>query len=483
MNNHAVPHPVGLLPDYMRDLAYAIAINLDVDVGMALSTLLSGMASAIQGLRVVKRPDGGIEHLSLFSIVLAAPTAGKTRTHKLVHRAHNAQDIRRYQEYQRAKKERRTFTPGVAASEVADQAYSGGANDSVESGDPRLRWVILQNSTNRALLEAVEGVGEACSMSSHEGQIVLNSDVFKRHLETLDILFDGDDKTILTRAKGDFVMSAQATLVLLVMAQQDIFGNYVRRYGDYARGIGFFARALFTSVPHFRTPLDPRIQFPADCLDNYERQVTAYLDAQRNKLEAGITAREEMAFSPEACQLYWQLTKEHQRLTSTMYWHIQDAANRALQNVIRVSAIMHAFSGETGDIPANTLAAAYAIVEWHLAQFSEIFPPKPLPLPTQPKPSTRERQLQRQFDDMRTITDCISELCCRSREPDALKSKVFVGSGLYNARFRTALMRLTDEGHVLESGEGKEARLSIVPQRSDLSTSPQASMYFSRGSL
>jgi hypothetical protein len=483
MNNHAAPHPVGLLPDYMRNLAYAIAAKLEVDVGMAFSTLLSGMASAVQGLKVVKRPDGGIEPLSLFSIVLAAPTAGKTRTHKLVHRAHNAQDVHRYQEYQQAKKGRRPFVLGVAVSEVADEAYSGGAYDSALSGDPRLRWVILQNSTNRALLEALEGVGEASSMSSHEGQNVLNSDVLKRHLETLDTLFDGDDKTILTRAKGDFVMSAQATLVLLVMAQQDIFGNYVRKYGDYARGIGFFARVLFTSVPLYPTPLDPRIQFPADCLDNYERQVTTYLDAQRNKLEAGITAREEMAFSPEACQLYWQLAQEHQRLTSTVYWHIQDAANRALQNVIRISAIMHAFSGETGDIQANTLAAAYAVVEWHLAQFSELFPPKPLPLPKQPKPSTRERRLQRQFEDMRTITDCIIEVCCRGREPDALKSRVFVGSGLYNARFRTALMRLTDEGHVLESGEGKEARLSIVPQRGGLSISPPTSMYFSSGSL
>ena len=464
----------------MRNLTHAIAAKLEVDVGMALSTLLSGMASAVQGLKVVKRPDGGTEPLSLFSIVLAAPTTGKTRTHKLVHRAHNAQDIHRYQEYQQAKKGRRPLKVGVALPEVADE--TGNVANSARSGDPRLRWVILQNSTNRALLEAVEGVGEASSVSSHEGQNVLNSDVFKRNLETLNILFDGNDKAILTRAKGDFVMSAQATLVLLVMAQQDIFGNYVRKYGDYARGIGFFARALFTCVPLFRNPPDLCIQFPADCLDNYERQVTAYLDAQRNKLEAGITAREEMAFSQEACQLYWQLTRERQHLTSTMYWHIQDAANRAMQNVIRISAIMHAFSGETGDIPPNTLAAAYAIVEWHLAQFSEIFPPKPLPLPTQPKPSTRERQLQRQFEDMRTITDCISELCCRSREPDALKFKVFVGSGLYNARFRTALMRLTDEGHVLESGEGKEARLSIVPQRGGLSY-PQTSMHFSSGSL
>lgn len=496
MNNHFSPHPIEACPEYMQELAYAIAIKLDVDIEMALATLLSGMAAAVHGLKGVKRPDDGFEPLSFFSVVLAGPTTGKTRTHKLVHRAHNAEDVRRYQDYQRAKKGKGTKSAKVrgAASELATDTprdavvadassglvlvdttkqsahpVSGEAND-----DPRLRWVIIQNSTNRGLIEAVEGVGEASSMSSHEGQNLLNSDVFKRHLETANILFEGNDKAMLTRANGDFVMAADATLVILAMVQPDIFDHYFQKHGKQARDIGFLARILFTRLPHFRTPIYPSVQVSDDCLDNYEKQVTAYLEAQRLKLEAGITDRELMAFSPEACWLYWELAQEHKYLTNTTYWHIQDAANRAMQNVIRISAIMHAFSSQAGDIPPKTLAAAYAIVQWHLGQFAEIFPPKPLTFPPPPKPTAHERQSQRLFDDRQSILNIIAELCLHNSQASALKSEVMTlfREHSYDARFRAALLRLVKSGEVLESGDGQETRLSIVPQRTVLPVNP-----------
>lgn len=464
MNNHYLPPPIGALPDYMRNLVCATAIKLDVDVGMALATLLSGMASAVHGLKVAKRPDGGIEPLSLFNVVLAGPTTGKTRTHKLVHRAHSAQDSRRYQDYRQAKKDRQGIKHVTA--EQGEQPLSAETDDA-----PRLRWTIIQNSSNRGLLEAVEGVGEASAMSSHEGQNLLNSDVFRRHLETLNMLFDGDDKVMLTRARGSVVMAANATLIIHVMVQHDMFDNYCEKYGDYARGIGFLARALFTSVPSTPTFIDRSIQVPHDCLGSYDNQVMTYLDVQREKLEAGITAREEMAFSPEACQLYWELTQDHKYLTRTTYWHMQDAANRAMQNVIRVASIMHAFSGEAGDIPPQALEAAYAIVQWHLGQFAEIFPPKPITLPPPPKLSARERALQRQsqrqFDDRHAILSIITDLCQHNRESSALKSEVMTlfREHAYDARFRAALLRLVKAGEVLETGNGKEARLNLVPQR------------------
>ena len=490
MNSHPAPHPIGVVPDYVRNLAYAIAIKLDVDIEMALATLLSGMAAAVHGLKRVKRPDDGFEPLSLFSVVLAGPTTGKTRTHKLVHRAHNAEDVRRYQDYQLAKKGRKSSksanergaaselatdtprdavavdtwsgVPLVDSSKPSEQPFSRKPSD-----DPRLRFVIIQNSTNRGLIEAVEGVGEASSMSSHEGQNLLNSDVFKRHLETPNIMFEGNDKAMLTRANGDFVMAVDATLVILAMVQPDVLDHYFQKHGKHARDIGFTARILFTRLPHFRTPLDWSIQVPDDCLENYETQVTAYLRAQRSKLEAGITDREEMAFSPEACQLYWELAQEHRYLTNTTYWHMQDAANRAMQNVIRISAIMHAFSGQAGDIPPTTLAAAYAIVQWHLGQFAEIFPPEPLTFPPPPKPTTHQRQSQRLFDDRQSILKIITELCLHNREANALKSEVMTlfRERSYDARFRAALLRLVKGGEVLEAGAGKESRLSIVPQR------------------
>ena len=455
MNNYNVTPPIGVLPEYMRHLVFAIAKEVNVDVGMALATLVSGMASAVHGLKVAKRPDGGTEPLSLFSCVLAGPTTGKTRTHKLVHRAHSAQDIRRFQAYERALRRRQGGDTGAAEREdPADR--------------PRLRWVSVQDCTNRALLEALNGVGEACSMSSHEGQNLLSSDIFRRKLETLNLLFDGE-KSMLNRVKSH-VMAIDASVVVLTMVQPDIFDNYCDTYGKNARGIGFFARTLFTSVPSAPSFVDSSIQVPPGCLGSYDQQVMAYLDAQCEKLESGITSRDEMEFSPEACQLYWEIVQDLKQL-AWKYWHMQDATNRALQIVIRVAAVMHAFSGDTGNIPPQTLEAAYAIVQWHLAQFAEIFPPKPfVPAPPpqlSPQERTWQRQLQRITEDRQSILNIITELCTHNRESSALKSEVMTlfRERAYDARFRAALLRLVKCEEVLETGEGKEARLSIMPQR------------------
>lgn len=444
-----LPYAISRLPAYLRDWVSAISTKLEVDTGMALATLLSGMGAGLYGGKVVKRPDGGLEPLACFTIVLAGPTAGKTRAHKLVHTTHNAHDIHRYKRYQSAKR--------AAAHDTADSDPTSAASEST-----RLRSVLLQDTSNRGLLEALEGVGESTAISVHEGQKALESVLFRRHLDTLNVFHDGEGRVTMTRGKSDRVFVLNAMLNLLVMVQPDIFEAYLSKHGRAAHGIGFLARCLFCVAPGFRMPAERWLKDPDACLAAYHDQVGAFLTRRLEALEAGQTDPDKIAFSPEACHLWHELMAEQRHLTNTVYWHVQDAANRAMQNVARIAGIIHCYLGGEGDISPETLEAAWAIVQWHMGQFAMLFPPAPLPSPPPPKPTAQEKQLQREIEDGKAILNCIAEACWRTRESDALKSKVAVRSGLYNQRFRTALMRLVDEGAVLETGEGSQARLRIV---------------------
>jgi len=446
------PAPIHQLPHFMQELTQTVVSALDVDPSMALATLLSGMASAAHGTNVVERPDGGAEPLSLFSVIVAPPTAGKTRSHRLVHKVHLQEDLRRY---------------GAAlAREDADRPLRTRSDSRTASN--RTRWVSLQNVTNRALVEAIRGIGESTSISSDEGQIVLSSDLFRRHLETLNTLYDGN-KVMLNRAGGDCVVAADASLVALVMVQPDIFGDYCQRYGKLARGVGFFARTLFTiaaSPQPFAQGATPEHNAS---LESYEATVKRLLKTQAARLVSGQKERNKIRFSTEACHLYHALAREHSQRTRNQFWSIQDAANRAMQNMIRLAAIMHVFSGETGPIPPQTLEASYEIVHWHLAQFAELFPPKPSPLPAPPKLTTQERAQQRLrqrvIEDRQAILRIIDELCrinCSSSAPKSEVQTLF-REHAYDARFRAALLRLTNERMVVETLEGKQARLSIAP--------------------
>ena len=65
------------LPAEIRSLTLAVASEANVDLAMALITLLSGMGAAVHGIRAVARPDRTVESLGLFHILLAGTTSGK----------------------------------------------------------------------------------------------------------------------------------------------------------------------------------------------------------------------------------------------------------------------------------------------------------------------------------------------------------------------------------------------------------------------
>ena len=85
----------GTIPEPIRKRAITLAIKGGVSFEFALMTLLSGMASAVCGLKVVERPDEGVEPMSLIVFAQAPPAYGKTRLYKQVFKAHQALDVQR----------------------------------------------------------------------------------------------------------------------------------------------------------------------------------------------------------------------------------------------------------------------------------------------------------------------------------------------------------------------------------------------------
>lgn len=452
-HHYGLPDVMSELPEYLRNWVHAISHQLGVDRGLSLSTLLAGMGAAVQGTRMVRLPHGGDEPLACFTFVLAGPTTGKTRTHRLVHQVHNEHDIRRYQAF-RGRKVR----PGVEDPEGS----SSGRDVQVA---PRLRPIVLQDTSRRGLIEALDGVGESTTISVDEGAQVLGTALLRHELGlgTLNSLYDGSGKAMLRRSNGEIVAAHAASLTVLIMVQPDIFQAYLRKYGDTARNIGFLSRCLFTTLPAVPEWLYLSMAPPEGCLEAYHAKASSFLDVRLAQLESGDYETEAIHFSPGAAQLWSQLVNEQQHLTASQYRHVQDAANRSLQNVTRIAGIIHCYSDEGSEISTDSLMAAWAIVQWSLGHFARIFPPQAPPAIQMPKLTPQQKRQQREIEDCQTILNCIVEACVRNCEPDALKSKVFIRSGLYNARFRTALMRLVDEGQVLESGIGSTSRISIVP--------------------
>ena len=476
----------GVLPDPIHDWAIALAIKSGVSFEFALMTLLSGMASALCGLKVVERPDGGVEQASLIVFAQAPPAYGKTRLFKQVFKAHQAMDVKRLSAY-------------IAASLQARKRGSGDSDDN-ECVVPRLRLTTLQDTSKFGLLEVIAGIGESVSLATHEGNLILNSNLFRSDgLEMATTLWDGEG-TIQTNRRGKVMIAMNATANMLVMVQADVREAYCKKHGEHARGIGFFSRALFVNASTWdNAPFQP-IGFHEDCLLDYHDRVRTFLTRRFARMEAASmpsTMRnpgaeecsldatehggaetaaggdqgpalepEVMALSPQAANLYFELQRELQGHWSGHHY-MQDVLGCAMQNVLRIAGIMQAFVDEEVPVSAGALNAAYLVVDFCLAQFSTVFPPEPIKFtpfkPIRFRVSAQQRAAQRLREDAQAIVDGVCALCQLRKESDVLLADVRERLGIYPLRFRAALAALEDEGRVLLTGKAREMRISIVP--------------------
>lgn len=428
--DHYLTCALNLLSASVRNPIVAVSAQLKVNLGMAMSTVFSGMACSAQGMYVVADPHGQEQPLSLYFWVLAGSTIGKTRTHKLVHVEHHNQNQLRYTAYKQAKK---------ADPEV------------------RLRDILLEDITPRGLIEALDGDGEAISISAHEGQRVLQSYLMRR-LDIPTSAWDGERLTF-HRAKGDRVVAYNHCLNMLVMVQPEMFRQFIDHDKGRAQGIGYWPRCLMMQVATDVPPFPLQHTAPADSISTYYTRVAELLTCQRARQESATTAREIVTFSPEACELWERLLDQQRHFAMTLYWHMPEAANRAMQNVARIAAVIHTFSGAVGGIPRDTLLAAWYIVQWYLGQFAVIFPATLQSPPALPKPTAHEKRERQIAEDANTIMFHFNLHVGKTREPDVPKSTVATRSGLYPLRFNAALFYLTDGRYVVVEGEGKKARL------------------------
>ncbi len=144
----------GVLPAKVRAWASALAAVANVSFEFALLTLLSAMSAAVSGSKQVRRPDGGIEALSLIVFGVAPPAYGKTRLFTRAYAAHLAEDADRLLRYM------------AACEEVdGDEEESKGARHR-HARSPRLRSVLLQDVSRYGLVEELQGVGESVAMAT-----------------------------------------------------------------------------------------------------------------------------------------------------------------------------------------------------------------------------------------------------------------------------------------------------------------------------
>lgn len=362
---------------------------------MIATSFLTAMSIACQADIDMMLPIGSTTPCALFLATIADSGERKTATDNLILKPIYENERRQAVAYDtalaRSRTERRRWN--LIESALGDTKKKLTLDDlnqlcerhdvhfSAEPVEPTRRRALLRNTTERALIKAVQGHSRSIALITDEGDTFVKSGA-AQGLGTLNKLWDGPSMTSLeVKNEKEIVEAYDPRLTLSFMIQERPFQNFLNNQDRLVRASGFLARFLLChpeSTQGYRLTknrLDmEEPQHPA--LDNFHNRVTELLNARQSRLAAGDLGKKLLRFSTDAKAL-WVRTQnliEPELAKGGMYHSVRDFVSKSMEIASRVAGIFHHFEGVEGNVVERaTLERALIIVDFYLGEFQKKF--------------------------------------------------------------------------------------------------------------
>jgi hypothetical protein len=387
------PYPLSAFHLAAREAAGEVIRHVqapDALVGMAF---LKSMSASAQGLYDVRLPTGQIRPISLNLLMVADSGERKSGVDDLASAPIYAFDQLRMKKYgvdvEKYELEMRIWKSVDAGlrRQITKLTQEGQSIDELccrlsehatgKPIKPRLRRIMRQNATERAIMDALEGDGESIAFMSDEGEIIIKGGALNQ-TGTLNKTWDGAAMLALDRSDGVSIVVRNPRVTVAYMVQRKVLKELLDRRGDVLRGSGHWARYLIgcpasTQGTRYAYQLDTTWTH----LPKFQECMRELLDEFGRRIDADAIERTILDFSEDAIARWIELANQVESMLSPWgYLHdIKDFASKAVEIISRVAVLLHVFSKQEGKISVDTLNRAVTIVEWHIHEFKRLFSP------------------------------------------------------------------------------------------------------------
>lgn len=360
-------YPLERLPGVIGRAVREVAGCMQAPVALVAASALSAVSAAVQTQFSVRRNSILHGPASLYFLTVADSGERKTSVDNLF-----IKPIRDWEAAQRAReKELQTaYRDELTAWERADSSERG---DRPEQPEPMPK-MLRGDDTSEALVSHLNGYPVAAVICAEAGVIFgghsMKAESVKRNLGLLNQLWDGGPVNEGRVGRGEtYLESVRVTMGLMV--QPEVLSSFFNKTEGLARGIGFFARFLFSqpeSTQGSRFYKEPNAM-PA--LDEFHRRVTMLLQLHAAKDELGRLISHTVKFDSGAQDAWIRFHDEVEEFIGgdREYSTIRDVASKAAENAARVACCLHVFTnfgGPMGDIDRNTMGDACQLMRWYL---------------------------------------------------------------------------------------------------------------------
>lgn len=331
------------------------------------------------------------------------------------------------------------------------------AHIAAEPIHPTRNRILLQNTTERALINAIQGHSKSIALVTDEGDTFVRSGV-ARELGTLNKLWDGPSLTSLD-VEDRVVEAYDPRLTLSFMIQERPFQTFLDRSDNKARASGLLARFLLCqpeSTQGYRLTKN-RLDLDSSrhaALETFHKRVTELLIARESRHAAGDLGKKILRFSTDAKALWIETQNliEPELGKDGIYENVRDFVSKSIEIASRVAGIFHHFEGFEGNVVERaTLERALVIVDYYLGEYKKKF-------------GNNSNLPEDEKDARALMTYLRSHYWERGREQAARNDVRKCGPIRHQGRFTTALALLEEKGAIRvchESSFQRKGRLLI----------------------
>ncbi|BCA93913.1 hypothetical protein TUM19329_02740 [Legionella antarctica] len=389
-------YPLDVLPLIIREAVIEVQSYTKAPMALVAASALSSISLTCQTYIDIQRDGKLCGPTGLFMVTIADSGERKSTCDnfftKAIYEYEQSKAVKAkslIKKYDAQKEAWQAQCDGVK-NEIRKKAAKGECTQDLESRlvslgftkpePPKVPRLIYSDVTPEALKSNLAMVWPSAGIISSEGGIVfgahsMNKDTVMRNLATYNQGWDG--KGIPTDRRTSESFGAQEVrLTMAVQVQEITIKEFTSRLGSLARGIGYFARVLFswpasTQGQRFFTAAPewwPHLAI-------FQQRITQILNSPP-PIKNDVLTPKLMSLAPLA-KLAW--IKFHDTIEGELHqggdlYEFRDVASKLADNAARLAALLSFFEfGDSEEVSAESFDGASLIALWHLNESKRFF--------------------------------------------------------------------------------------------------------------
>jgi hypothetical protein len=376
-------------PRLIREAVECACVRHQLSPRTYATVAQAAAALSVQGLAILKLPDGTEVPLSMCFVVQGKTGSGKTPPFMTFFEPFKEHDnvleaafLKAEEEYPSKHRAWKLMTAdlirmiGKKRSNAEPYDHLQAELNKLNADEPKLprrrNWLI-SDTTGPSFIKRLKGFRQSVGLATDEG-----SKILKYLHQYLDDLCQGwSHGQIDSHRVGSGTTAAiDARIMTLILIQPKLFDEFCAGQGKRALDIGLWARCLFNTVEVLQSEItsDEDLGATTAPIDAFKARIIELIALLEYRINAGITELDVIELDSDA-QALWTAFADEMGARSKSGGDLVDVsefAAKAAMHAARLAAIFAYFCGQL-KVTLEMMQGAISIIQYHAEAYSDQF--------------------------------------------------------------------------------------------------------------